>query len=207
MRIKNFHLPFIFITALTTLVSCQKEIDGIFTAAGTSTVNQKPKLGTQWTYRYYIYQVDGSLLSASIIVHRAKTEETLGGEKWLNIVDVNTDTTVYYLNEKTGGLYQYTNNSSNLLCKFPATANDTYTTYNEGSSEIFKVVSANDTLLTGIGSIPVNYYEGFKGSQLIDLIWFNEYAWIIRKSQYRNRSIITPFFYKYYSFFLDGIVY
>lgn len=196
---------------VTVFTSCQKEIDGLVNGNIILT-NQKPKLGTQWTYRYYVYHPSGNLYKSSIVIHKAKTEETLGGEKWLNIVDVDTDTTVYFLNVKTGGLYQYTNASSNLLCKYPAAINDTYTSFNEGATEDFIVKGVNDTLPTGIGDVPANYYEGFKvmpsvGIRLIDLVWYNENAWIVRKSQYRSTSIVLPFYYKYYTYFLDNIVY
>lgn len=198
----------IFTIAACTIISCQKEIDGLTDGTITPTpANQKPKLGTTWTYRYYTYNINGSLHSSEIVTHIAKSEETIAGEKWLRIVDVATDTLIYLLNEKTGGLYQYTNSNSYLLCKYPAMLNDTYNTFNEGSSEDFIVKGVNDTLPTGIGDIPVNYYEGFKGPQIIDLIWYNEYAWIIRKTQYRNRSLIIPFFFRYYTFYLDSIVY
>ncbi|MBL0146011.1 MAG: hypothetical protein IPP48_09795 [Chitinophagaceae bacterium] len=184
-------------------MSCQKESNIDNPVVVTST----PRLGTLWTYRYLIYNQDGSLSSNQTITHKAKSEIMLGGEKWLNIVDVIPDTTVYLLNTKTGGLYQYTNNGSNLLCKFPAALNDTYTTFNEGVLENFTVKSVNEILPTGIGDIPVNYYEGIKNSVLIDLIWYSDKAWIVRKTQYRNRSVITPVFYKYYTFYLDSITY
>lgn len=181
-------LSIIFFGGLV-LTSCQKEING---EPGTGMVNtkQKPKVGTTWTYNYYVFNQNGGLHTSEIIIHRAKAEVILGGEKWLQIVDLAADTTVYLLNEKPGGLYQYTNNSSNLLCKFPATVNDSYITFNEGSTENFTVKAVNDTLPTGIGNVPANYYEGVKGLYLIDLIWYNEYGWIVRKTQYRNRSAI-----------------
>ncbi len=200
-----FFYFFVLITGAFSLMSCQKELDGL--NGGGGVINQKPKLGTTWTYRYYTYNIDGSLHTTEIVTHKAKSEETINGEKWLRIVDVAADTLIYLLNEKTGGLYQYTNSNSYLLCKFPAMLNDTYSTYNEGTPEDFIVKGVNDTLPTGIGNIPVNYYEGFKGPQIIDLIWYNEYAWIVRKIQYRNRSRLIPFFYKYYVFYLDNIVY
>ncbi len=206
MKVQSLPFLFILIIGGCLLGSCQKELDGL-NNGNVIPANQKPKLGTTWTYRYYVYHQNGSVFTTSTVTHKAKSEETIGGEKWLKIVDVAADTVVYMLNEKTGGLYQYTNNSSNLLCKYPAALNDTYTTFNEGSSENFTVKGVNDTLPTGIGDIPANYYEGFKGLQIIDLIWYNEYAWIVRKTQYRNRSLILPSFYKYYTFFLDAIVY
>lgn len=91
------------------------------------------------------------MATSQVITHKAKSEENIGGEKWLKIADVGADTTVYFLNTKAGGLYQYTNNNSYLLCKHPAVVNDTYNTFNNGSAEGFTVKTANDTLPTGIG--------------------------------------------------------
>lgn len=206
MKATTWALLFIVFFCGVLFTSCQKQIDGLLSST-VAPPKQKPKVGTTWTYRYYVYHQDGSLYTTAVVTHRAKTEVNLGGEAWLEIVDVAADTTVYFLNEKSGGLYQYSNNSANLFCKFPAVVNDTYNTFNEGSAETFTVKAANDTLPTGIGDIPANYYEGVKGTQLIDLIWYNEHAWIVRKTQYRNRSILTPFFYKHYTFFLDAINY
>jgi hypothetical protein len=189
------------------LTSCQKEIDNSLATGGVNPATQKPKVGTLWTYRHYIYNQDGSLNQALTMTHKAKNEETLGGEKWLNVIDVNADTTVYYLAVKTDGLYQYANNAPNLFCKDPASAGDNYNTFNEGSAENFIVRAVNDTLPTGIGNIATNYYEGYKSTILIDLVWYNKNAWIVRKTQYRNRSVLTPVFYKYSTLFLDQIVY
>ncbi|MBP6287801.1 MAG: hypothetical protein KA409_12845 [Ferruginibacter sp.] len=199
-------LFFIILSAIT-LVSCQKEIDGTVFSGGVNPATQKPKVGTTWTYRYYIYHQDGSLYQSYVMTHKAKSEDTLGGEKWLNVIDVDADTTVYYLNVKADGLYQYANNNSNLFCKYPAAIGDNYNTFNEGSAENFIVRGVKDTLPTGIGDILTNYYEGYKSNILIDLVWYNNNAWIVRKSQYRNRSVIVPVFYKYSTLFLDQIVY
>jgi hypothetical protein len=204
-RIKGV-LFFIMLSSMV-LVSCQKEIDGTLPAGSISPESQKPVVGTIWTYRYYIYHQDGSLYQSFIITHKAKSEITLGGEKWLNIIDTGADTTVYYLNVKPDGLYQYANNTSNLFCKDPASAGDTYNTFNEGMAESFFVRTVNDTLPTGIGNIATNYYEGYKFNVRIDLIWYNKNAWIVRKTQYRNRSLITPVWYKYSTLFLDRIIY
>lgn len=213
MQTRFNSILFLFALLSILFISCQKEINGLIDGSISVTpTNQKPKLGTKWTYRYYIYHANGSLYKSSIVVHFAKSEDSIAGEKWLNIVDVDTDTTVYYLNTKTGGLYQYTNNSSYLFCKYPSGINDSYTSFNEGAAENFIVKAVNDTLPTGIGDVPVNYYEGFKtipsaGIQLIDLVWYNDNAWIVRKSQYRSTSLVLPFYYKYYTYFLDNIVY
>ncbi len=132
----------------------------------------------------------------------------LGGEKWLKIVDVETDTTVYFLNTKTDGLYQYTNNAAYLLCKYPATVNDTYASFNGGSAENFTVRGVNDTISTGLGNIPSNKYEGVKAAgYIIDILWYNKNAWIVRKYQYKY--LPPPLFAYYLSnfMFIDDIVY
>lgn len=196
-----------FVCAFTT-ISCQKEIDG--SVAGIIVPgDQNPKIGTIWTYRYYTYYSYGPLQTAKTLYYKAKSEEVLGGEKWLRIVDMETDTTVIYLSKKPDGLYQYANNSSNLLCKYPAAINDNYTTFNEGATEDFIVKGVNDTIATGIGNVPINYYEGFKTAKLIDLIWYNKNAWILWKTQYRY--IVVPGvgarYYLYSKMFIDNIVY
>lgn len=205
----NRFSTFLFLIVLSALIlaSCQKEIDGTVFSGGVNPATQKPKVGTTWTYRYYIYHQDGSLYQSFIMTHKAKSEDTLGGEKWLNVIDVDADTTVYFLNVKADGLYQYANNTANLFCKYPATIGDSYNTFNEGAAENFIVRGVKDTLPTGIGDILTNYYEGYKSNILIDLVWYNNNAWIVRKTQYRNRSLITPSFYKYSTLFLDQIVY
>lgn len=205
MHRKINYIMLLFSFSGILLISCQKEITDLVNG-NINPANQKPKLGTLWTYRYYTYYAYGGVATSGIIMHKAKTEETIGGEKWLNIVDVNTDTTVYLLNEKTGGLYQYTNNASYLFCKNPASVNDAYTTFFEGGTEDFIVKAVKDTLPTGIGDIPVNYYEGYRGTQLVDLLWYNTNAWIVRKIQYRKPPLGT-LFYKYSALFIDNIVY
>jgi hypothetical protein len=208
MHNKPYSSFILLILSTLVLVSCQKEIDGTILNGGVNPANQKPKVGTTWTYRLYTYHQDGTLYQTLSMTHKAKSEETLGGEKWLRIVDVDADTTVYYLNAKTGGLYQYANNASNLFCMSPAAIGDNYNTYNDGSVENFIVRKVNDTLPTGIGDIPTNFYEGYKSTILIDQVWYNEYAWIVRRSIYKNRSVIPPpFWYKERTLFLDKIVY
>lgn len=190
-----------------TIISCQKEIDGAVTGGVIVPANQKPKLGTSWKYNYYTYHSYGGVATFKILTHRAKTEVILGGEKWLNIVDVDADTTVYFLNAKTGGLFQYSNGNSNLLCKYPAVLNDTYTSFNDGSVEVFTVKGVNDTLPTGIGNIPLNYYEGVKTGFLIDLIWYNDNAWIVWEYIYFKGPPPGDRYYLYSKMFLDNIVY
>ena len=195
------------ITGAFSILSCQKEIDGSITGGVIVPANQKPKPGTTWTYNYYTYYSYGGVATSKIITHKAKTEETFGGEKWLNIVDVGADTTVYFLNTKAGGLYQYSNSNSYLLCKYPAVLNEMYTSFNDGSAEDFTVKGVNDTLPKGIGDIPLNYYEGVKTGFLIDLIWYNNNAWIIWEYRYFKGPPPANRYYLYSKMFIDKIVY
>lgn len=193
------------------IMSCQKEVDG--TINGGTVVppaDQKPKVGTIWTYYYNWYSTPGGATQSKIINHKAKSEETIGGEKWLKIVDVETDTTVYFLNTKVDGLYQYTNSNPYILCKYPASVNDTYTTFNDGASEFFTVRGINDTTATGIGNIPLSKYEGVKNSDIVDLIWYNKNAWVVWKYQYKRYPVAppgSPVYYLYSQMFIDKIVY
>ena len=207
----NFLLSGILITGLILLNSCQKEITGEIDpgGGGGGTTGMKPKVGTIWSYHYYTYWpiLGGGVRSVSILTLKAKSEETLGGEKWLNVVDVAADTTFYYLREKTDGLYQYTNGNAYLLCKHPAVVNDSYNTYNDGSAENFVVKGVQDTIPTGIGDVPANFYEGTKTGYLIDQLWYHTNAWIVRKTFYLKLPAPSPLYYKYSSMFLDAIVY
>ena len=201
---------YFFFLLVISINACQKEINNTSNGGGIVTTAQKPKLGTRWTYRYYTYYGYGSggLATSAIIELKAKSEDVLNGEKWLNIVDMATDTTVFLLNEKTGGLYQYTNSKSYLFCKDPAVVNDTYNTFNNGGPENFVVKNVKDTLITGIGNIPTNYYEGSKDGYIVDQVWYNENAWIVKKQVYH---LYTPLgainYYRYSTLFLDKIVY
>ncbi len=207
MRIKLIQLNFLLLASLILFVSCQKEVDG--TIAGvTPPVEQKPRVGTVWTYYYYYVNHQGGPTHSKLLKYKAVSEETLGGEKWLKIVDIETDTLVYYMNTKTDGLYQYVNNSANLLCKDPAVVGDTYTTYNGGGTELFTVRGVNDTTATGIGNIPLSKYEGVKDNYIIDLVWYNKKAWIVWKNRYKKN--VFPTGVEYYLFnrmFIDNIVY
>lgn len=163
-------------------------------------------MGTTWTYRYYTFYENGGLATTGTITYKAKIEETIGGENWLRINDLGPDTTVYLMKEKAGGLYQYTNNNSYLLCKNPASLNETYNTFNKGSAEDFQVLGVNFTLPTDIGDVVANYYEGTKNGNLIDQIWYNANAWIVRHQVFRKFPMGTVY-YKYSAMFLQQIIY
>ncbi len=207
MKHAFFYRGFIFISALSLLASCQKDIDGQGNGVPVVPANQVPKVGTVWTYRYYTYYPFGGLLTSKTVTLRAQSEDRFGGENWLNIVDVDSNSTVYYLNTKATGLYQYTNNSANLFCKFPAARNDTYRSFNDGSIEDFTVRGVNDTLATGIGDIPVNYYEGVKAGDVVDYIWYNKNAWIVQRIVWARTSPPNYQYYRYSTMYLNAIVY
>ena len=210
MKTRFYYPALLLVSAFSLFVSCQKEIDGTIVGGGGGVIptNQFPKVGTTWTYHYNYWNTPGGFTNVKMIQHRAVSEETLGGEKYLKIVDVETDTLVYYLNTKNDGLYQYTNSNSYLLCKYPAIVGDTYNTFNAGSTELFTVRGVNDTLATGIGDIPLSKYEGVKNSDIIDVIWYNKNAWIVWKYRY-IRTGISPFdvYYLKNQMFIDNIVY
>ncbi len=189
------------ITGAILLSSCKKDNNG-----GAPPAPQKPKVGTTWTYRYYTFYENGGLATTGTITYKAKIEETIGGENWLRINDLGPDTTVYLMKEKAGGLYQYTNNNSYLLCKNPASLNETYNTFNKGSAEDFQVLGVNFTLPTDIGDVVANYYEGTKNGNLIDQIWYNANAWIVRHQVFRKFPMGTVY-YKYSAMFLQQIIY
>ena len=180
---------------------------------GGGTTNQKPKVGTRWTYRYYTYYgyAGGGIATSAVLTFRAKSLDVLGGEQWLNIADAGPDTTVFFLNEKTGGLYEFANNASYLFCKNPAVVNDTYNSYASGKPETMVVKTTSDSALINIGGTPVNlpviYYEGSNGGVIYDKIWYNEYAWVVKKETY----VVNPFppgvYYRYSTLSLDNIVY
>ena len=200
----------LFVAVLCAFYSCKKGSGG---GTDGTVPAQKPKVGTIWTYRYYTYNspvAGGGIHTTEVVNYKAKNEVVLSGEKWLTIVNMATDTTVFILNEKTGGLYQYANNSSNLFCKNPAVLNETYNSFNDGSTEAFTVKGVKDTLLTGIGGIPSNYYEGVKSSQLIDQLWYNENAWIVQRHFFlytTNPPMPFNYYYRYSSLYLDNIQY
>ena len=205
MREKNRYIFLLFLIAVI-FCSCQKELDWDNTNSSIIPV-LKPKVGTVWMYHYYTYRsYDGGIATLGTLKYKAENDTIIAGEKWLNIIDIGPDTTVYLLQEKIGGLYQYTSNSTYLLCKYPAAINDTYNSFNFGSPEVFIVKGVKDTLQTGIGDVPVNFYEGSKAGIIKEWIWYHENAWIVRHYVFRKYPLGTVI-YKYSGIFLQNIVY
>ncbi len=205
-RLKTYII--IVLTAGCFLISsCQKELDGEVLGISGPPVVLKPKVGTEWTYLYYTYlALNGGIQTSATIKYWAKEEKVIAGEKWLNIVETGVDTTVYLLQEKADGLYQYTNNAPYVLCKKPAVLNTSYSTFNRGAAEDFIVKGVQDSLATNIGYIPVNLYEGTKAGILADQIWYHENAWIVRHYGFRKPPLATvP--YRYSAYFLMYITY
>ena len=203
MKTKTIQYLFFFCFAgyLFLLTSCQQESGG-----GGTIQSQKPKLGTRWVYRYSTYNPQGNFQSSMNVVYKAVTEETLGGESWLKIIDSATSTTIFYLKEKTGGLYIYANNSSNLLCKYPAAINDTYTSFNGADTANYTVTGVNDILSLGvIGDVVVTDYEGTKTGQTVDKLWYSTKMWIVQRYFYRKLLLGT--YYRYATLILQDFSY
>jgi hypothetical protein len=208
MKLKFLFPALFMILGGCLMSSCQKEIDGTIGGTIVPPADQQPRVGTLWIYQYYWNNGAGNPTHFKSVSHRAKSEEILGGEKWLKIVDVETDTTVYFLNTKPDGLYQYANSNPYLLCKYPAAVNDSYTTFNGGATEFFTVRGVNDTIPTALGSIPLSRYEGVKTGYIIDVLWYNKNAWIVWQHQYRLVSVSpAPIYYLYSRMFIESIVY
>lgn len=183
------------------LTSCQHESGG-----GGSNTNQKPKLGTRWVYRYSTYNSMGGFQNSMNVVYKAVSQETLGGESWLKVIDSATNATIFYLTEKTNGLYIYVNNSSNLLCKYPAALNDTYTSFNGADSADYTVTGINDVLTLGvIGDITVTDYEGIKTGQTVDKLWYSTKMWIVQRYLYRKPPLGS--YYRYATLILQDFSY
>ena len=150
-----------------------------------------PRVGTKWTYQYKTFDGGGMLADTYIFSYMASSEVTLGGEIWLNITD-SLGATFFMMKLKPDGLYQYANNSAQLLCKDPATVGDSYISYNAGADETFTVSGVN-TLINlpyPTNNVYVNSYNGEKAGNLRDIIWYNKDLWIAKMEKY-ELNIIT----------------
>lgn len=186
MKLNQILLLIVVICGITA--SCSKSSDPVIP------VTKTPKLGTTWVYQQDKFKADGINYITTTVTHKATSEVTLGGETWLKITD-DTLATVYLLNVKPGGLYQYADNASQLLCKMPAAVNDVYTAYNRGGSENFTVKQTGITVGSGGTSYNnINMYEGYQGANLWDKIWYNDAVWFARRETWRY----DPFFLTFY---------
>lgn len=157
------------------LLSCKKE--------NTPAAPTSPEVGTSWTYIYKTSSASGTLSTTSTIRYRAISEETLGGEKWLKLVD-SASNPVFYLKVKNGGLYQYANNASQLLCKDPAVVNDAYTSYNGTANEDFVVTNTNFIVDLPYFNATVTRYTGSRAGNVNDILWYNKDLWLAKMEKY-----------------------
>jgi hypothetical protein len=184
---------------LSLIVSCSKE--------GNNTPNpnnQKPRVGSKWVYRFTTYHAGGGVNTQVNVTYRATSMETLGGESWLKIVDSASGNLLFYLKEKSDGLYHYINNNAYLLCKNPAAVNDTYNGYSGTVTTDYTVTSINQMLAFGVlGNLSVNHYTGMSGGETVDQVWYNSRVWVAQRfmytkpplgSYYRNASLIIQDF-------------
>lgn len=174
-------------------VSCKKS------SSSTPAAPDKPRVGTVWTYRYKTFDGAGVVSSTNNISIKATAEQTLGGESWISLDSAGT-TNWYKLSLKSDGLYQYANGASYLLCKDPATLNQTYTGYNNAytnpGKDTLTVLGSGISLDAPINTVTVNYYEGNKMGNVVEKIWYNSKYWIVKKETYILNSISpTPFWH------------
>ena len=196
-RIIPRSLFFLFLIFVFLLYSCQKENN-------VNPANQKPRVGSKWVFRYSTFYPTGGLISSGNVTFQATGMETLGGEQWLKIVDTATGTAVFYLKEKTDGIYQYINNNSYLFCKYPAVINDTYQGYAISEAADYFVRNVGQTMAFGVlGDLTLNHYEGIAGGVTVDQLWFNTRVWLAQRyiytkplmgNYYRSASLIIQNF-------------
>ncbi len=142
-----------------------------------------PKVGTKWVYRLKKFNAAGILQTTTNLTYTISAEQTMGPDKWFVITD-STGATVFVLNQKPDGLYQFQNSGAHLLCKDPALANDSYDTQNDGSDETFLVRAKDSTVTLPYGDLVIQSYEGQQGGVLKDIIWYNSTVWFAKKEVY-----------------------
>ncbi len=181
---KPYHQLLLLLLTATTIIACKKN------STDNPAAITKPRVGTAWTYQLDTYGAGGTSFSSNTVVYKVSGEQSYGGQTWLNITD-STTATIYLLNQNTGGVFNYANSTANLLCKDPATVNDTYSGYFSGAAENFIVKEVGITIGGGISVLGttfpdfvVNRYEGSQAGVLKDIIWYNSDAWIVRKETY-----------------------
>ncbi|PWT95471.1 MAG: hypothetical protein C5B52_17765 [Bacteroidetes bacterium] len=165
-----------FLFICWSISSCSKSNSG---SVNTPPANG-PQVGTKWTYVLEKFDGSGNLNSTTNVVYTAVSEQTIGSDKWLAVTDPG-GSTVFLLSKKADGLYQYTGAAGALICKDPASVNDTYTSKIDGKDEIFTVISKDTTIHVPYGDQKVYNYRGDVDGQTQDLIWYKSSAWFVKK--------------------------
>ncbi len=178
-KLVQWQFSLAILIAVFVLFSCKK--------TSKPEVVEKPRSGTKWTYNYKTYNGIGALSSESFI-NLTATEETIANEKWL-VLKNDAGATVYTLQEKANGLYQYVNNASYLLAKHPAMVNDSYPSWYNGAAITYTVKAVGDSILAWNDIYSTTYSEGVQNAKIFDKIWYNPNVWFVLKETYA----ISPF--------------
>jgi hypothetical protein len=168
------------------LISCSKSSTPDPVPAAT-----QPRVGTKFTYRYKTFTPGGVVLTSQDQVYTVTEERTIGADKWLVIADP-TNAPWLLLNVKTGGLYQYANTASQLLCKFPAALNETYAAYNNGATETFTVKAVDSLLAAPIADVKVTMYESTAGGYVTGYNFYNAGYWLVKREIWQLNPILMP---------------
>jgi hypothetical protein len=171
------------VSAAILTVSCKKS-----STAVNNPVTQ-PRVGSKFTYRYKTFYPSGLILSSQDVVYSITAEVTLGGEKWFQFSDPS-GTPWLLLNVKTGGLYQYANNASNLLCKYPAVRNETYNAYNNGTLETFTAKAIDSLLAAPIDDVKVNMFESTVGGYVTGYNFYNPGYWLVKREVWQVNPVL-----------------
>jgi hypothetical protein len=171
--------------AIVAIISCKKSSNTPDPAP------TKPRVGSKFTYRYKTFSPAGVVLTSQDLVYSITAELTLGGEKWFQFSDPS-GTPWLLMNVKTGGLYQYANNASQLLCKSPATINETYMAYNNGATENFTVKAVDSLLAAPIADVKVTMYESTSGGNVTGYNFYNADYWLVKREIWQLNPVLIP---------------
>jgi hypothetical protein len=168
----------------------------------------QPRVGSKFTYRYKTFYPSGLILSSQDVVYSITAEVTLGGEKWFQFSEPS-GTPWLLLNVKSGGLYQYANNASNLLCKYPAVRNETYNAYNNGAVETFTAKAIDSLLAAPIADVKVNMFESTAGGYVTGYNFYNPGYWLVKREVWQLYPILGGGFIsnRLYRWELTNVVY
>ncbi len=175
-------LALLLITVLVSL-SCSKK------SSTPEPAPTSPRVGTKFTYRYKTFSPGGVVLTSVDQVYTITEERTIGSDKWFVISDP-ANAPWLLLNVKTGGLYQYANNASQLLCKFPAVLNETYAAYNNGATETFTVKAVDSLLAAPIADTKVTMYESTAGGYVTGYNFYNAAYWLVKREVWQLNTLL-----------------